>query len=371
MDSADSHPPTAAMQMMHTRTARTPPGTSSSSSNPYRDQSMLRSARQVSALAQRRGVDGRMLNTNGREVPLIPTLRLRSVSAEGGGGGAGAGAAAPKGSTYTYTSLHVASTAPTTKATSTSKKTPRSGGSSGKKAVKKKSTRPSTLSPAAIMLRAMEVSAKELPVSMERENVVSVSTAAEVDLALKRSVVRSEQEKQSSEPRPARLPHDAQEQPEGTVTAPDVQQRQPLVAVNVTTAAKVATADVVDAAAPRKSPEVVRLTHVREADAARETEQRRVVSTKTTERKAKAEVKDPGSALMQRAAQLLWDDLAMDDAWIDHLLSASSPPRRSRSPSPAAPTPPPPCVPEAVAGLPKHQWMRPAPLIIANINNEW
>jgi hypothetical protein len=58
-DSADPHPPTAAMQVMHARTARTPPGTSSSSSNPYRDQSMLRSARQLSALAQRRGVDGR------------------------------------------------------------------------------------------------------------------------------------------------------------------------------------------------------------------------------------------------------------------------------------------------------------------------
>jgi hypothetical protein len=40
-----------------------------------------------------------------------------------------------------------------------------------------------------------------------------------------------------------------------------------------------------------------------------------------TERKAKAkvevELKDPGSALMQRAAQLLWDDLRVDDAWID------------------------------------------------------
>lgn len=53
----DPHPPTTAMQTMHApRTARTPPGTSSlSNSNPYRDQSMLRTQ-----LAQRRGgVDGR------------------------------------------------------------------------------------------------------------------------------------------------------------------------------------------------------------------------------------------------------------------------------------------------------------------------
>jgi hypothetical protein len=320
----------------------------------------------------------RMLNTNGKEVPLIPTLRLRSVSAEGGGGGGGVGAgvAAPKGSTYTYTSLHVASTAPTTKATPTGKKTPRSGGSSAKKAVKKKSMRPSTPSPAAIMLRAMEVASKELPVSMERENVVSVSTAAEAELKSKRSLVRSEQEMQSSEPRPARQPHDAQQpQAESTVTAPDVQQRQPLVAVNVTTEAKGTTAGVVCTAVPQKSPEVA--VSVREAESARKTEQRRVVSTTMTERKAKAkvevELKDPGSALMQRAAQLLWDDLGMDDAWIDHLLSASSPSRCSRSPSPAPapPTPPPPCVPEAIAGLPKHQWVRPAPLIIANSNTDW
>jgi len=293
----------------------------------------------------------RTLKTNGREVPLIPTLRLRSVSAEGG---AGAGVAAPKGSTYTYTSLHVASTAPTTKATP--QKTPRraGGGSSGKKtaATKKKSTRPSTPSPAAIALRATEVATKELPVSMEhRENVVDSATLP------KRSVVRRvpQEEKQSGEPRAARQSYDTTEQPQPErivmTAAPDVQQqRQPLTTVNekITTAAKVAS--------------------VREAEAARETEQRRVASTMTAERKAQAEAKakagvvDPGSALMQRAAQLLWDDLGMDDAWIDQMLGASSPPGRSRSPSPAPPpTPPPPPPP----------WMRPAPLIIANSNIDW
>lgn len=92
---------------------------------------------------------------------------------------------------------------------------------------------------------------------------------------------------------------------------------------------------------------------------------------RSTEREAaEAETQDPSATLMERA-QLLWHDLGMD---LDGLLldyASPTPPRR-RSPSPAPPSPSPlPCTLAAMVGHPKHQGLRPTPLIIANSNTVW
>jgi hypothetical protein len=173
------------------------------------------------------GVAFGCLPSSGREVPLIPTLKLRSASASAEGGAG----TAPKGSAYT--SFHVAATTTTTKAAS-GKKTPR--GITGKKT---KKTRPSTPSPNAIVLRAAStVGAAELSVTSERENLVSGTTwKAEQSPAFGGEAVQGAQRREH--------PHTEA----GAVQQqPQQQLRQPLGAVNVVSG-------VASVAAPRKSVE--------------------------------------------------------------------------------------------------------------------